>query len=395
MDDLYRSTPTSPIEEPLPPYTPTHANERSGFLDEKEEDGFVARFARTWTRTATTVGPAIVSSAQSTSRFLQTRTWPVIVTSAQTTSGYVQHQTWPMIRGYPLWRQQAWGLLLFLTFGLGPFLIYGFLTASGGYGFYYRAFDPKTISCGDNLSGAPQNSTSYGIDALFVLNWSFGRFTFAQVKTIDVLFDVIIGRGTQMAFGAVAYIVFTDALLRLIERHPVSYQTFMRITIEGPSLSASCDLFTQLFRCRSKRTWFLFFYLLFSSFYIFSIPPLLGAMTGYDSRTIPWVSIGDADNIIPLSSVEPGYIAYGTWNTSFSQPLCDTAATDIANFQYHEFDMQSHCKSDWKHVSAVVLIHDRQLSTTKRHGAVKQGLVAKSCTLGLLPWRLRLQLLRL
>ncbi|KAJ4302692.1 hypothetical protein N0V90_001581 [Kalmusia sp. IMI 367209] len=339
MDDIYGSirTPT----EPLPPYSPwrigrSDSTGESEFLDEKKENGIVIRIARTWTRTATTqIAPAISSSARTTSHFVQYRTWPAIKDS-------VQHRIWPAIKNYPLKKRQAWGFFLVILIGIAPFVTYGKLNDPWDIYFYYGAFAAKTIGCGD-LDSIPQNSTVEGVEALFVLDWKFGQFTFSQVKTIDVAWDILVGRGVQMAFWAVSYRVFTDALLRLIERHPASYETFMSISLEGPCLASSWMLLKQLFRNRSKRTWFLFYFMLLSSIYVLSIPPLLGAMTGYDSRTIAWVSVGDPDNIIPASTVQSATVVYGTWNSTFDEPICDTDSEQFDDWWYHMQDMRSNC----------------------------------------------------
>ncbi|KAL1599913.1 hypothetical protein SLS60_007718 [Paraconiothyrium brasiliense] len=323
-----------------------------GFLGDKKEDGIVVRIARTWTRTATKHG-ASKKIARTTSDYFQQRTWPairnttlthvtpVITSSSRTTWDFVQDRMWARIRDYPLKATQIWASLL-LGLGIVPFVIYGALNRGWHETFYYGAFAAKTLGCGDAL-GVPQNSTVEGIEALFVLDWTFGQFTFARVKTIDVAWDILVGRGVQMIFWAISYRVFSDALLRLIERHPASFQTFKSISLEGPGLGSSWILLKQLFRNRSRRTWFLFFYLLLASLYVLSIPPLLGAMTGYDGTTIAWVSIGDADNIIPSSQLHPSYAIYGTWNQSFDQPLCDTTTGELRDWYYHQMDTEKYC----------------------------------------------------
>ncbi|KAJ4354245.1 uncharacterized protein N0V89_005979 [Didymosphaeria variabile] len=350
MDVSYGNEPSLAYEEP-PPYSPVRGS-GDGLLGEKKEDGIVVRIARTWTRTATThVAPKKI--ARTTSDFLQQRTWPairdtttthvtpVISSSSRTTWNFVQDRMWSRIREYPLKATQGWAVLL-LGLGIIPFVVYGALNR-GWYGtFYYGAFAAKTLGCGDAL-GVPQNATVEGVEALFVLDWKFGQFTFARVKTIDVAWDILVGRGVQMIFWAISYRVFSDALLRLIERHPASFETFKSISLEGPGLGSSWILLKQLFRNRSRRTWFLFFYLLLASLYVLSIPPLLGAMTGYDGTTIAWVSIGDADNIIPSSQVQSSYAVYGTWNQSFDQPLCDITTGGLRDWAYHKMDMEKYC----------------------------------------------------
>lgn len=350
MDVSYGNEPSLAYEEP-PPYSPVRTS-NDVFIDKMKEDGIVVRIARTWTPRATTNG-APKRFTRTAVEFFSKRAWPAIrdmttthavpaiSSSSSNTWKFVQEWLWKPLRDYPLKGTQVWALLL-LGLGVVPFVVYGIINVGRAGRFYYGAFSAKTLGCGDAL-GVPQNSTVEGVEALFVLDVTFGQFTFARVKTIDVAWDILVGRGVQMIFWAISYRVFSDALLRLIERHPASFKTFRSISLEGPGLGSSWILLKQLFRNRSMRTWFLFFYLLLASFYVMSIPPLLGAMTGYDGTSIAWVSIGDADNIIPYSQIEQSVAVYGTWNQTFDEPVCEQKTSEIQDWPYHRQDLQMYC----------------------------------------------------
>ncbi|KAF1974625.1 hypothetical protein BU23DRAFT_553279 [Bimuria novae-zelandiae CBS 107.79] len=354
MDDVYGRE-RSLAYDVLPPYSPVRRYGSNDFLNEErdvKDDGIVVRIARAWTRTAA-FNETPKKIVRTTSNLWQKRTWPairdtttthvapVISSSTRRTWDFIVNHTWQAIRDYPLKASQFWGLLLLLL-GIVPFVAYGLMMRDGTrHAFYYGAFAAKTLGCGDAL-GVPQNATVKGIESLFILDLTFGRFSFSRVKTIDVAFDIIIGRGVQGILWAICYRIFTDALLRLIERHPVSFETFKSISLEGAGLGSSWVLTKQLFRNRSKRTWFLFVYLLLSSFYVLSIPPLLGAMTGYDGTSIAWVSIG-GDNIIPSSQLDLSYVVYGQKGKPFDEPLCDDTITELRDWYYHQMDVQKYC----------------------------------------------------
>lgn len=261
-EEGYRSIDERSLDEPLPPYSTTWGND---VLDEKARSSMgPAAWSLTFDSIKQRVPLAVRSSTRSTSRFVQTKVWPVV-------------------KKFPFTKRQLFGLLLLVVCGILPFIILGKATQDGGYGaggpLFYDVFSPKIIDCGDGF-GQPQNSTISGIEALFVLDNTFGRFPFSQAKTIDVAWDILVGRGAQLFAWWVSYIVFSDALLRLIERHPATYETFMRIALEGPCLASAWILLKELFRKRSKRTWALFFYMLLSSLYVLAIPTFLSAMTG-------------------------------------------------------------------------------------------------------------------
>ncbi|KAF9733688.1 hypothetical protein PMIN03_007185 [Paraphaeosphaeria minitans] len=367
MDVSYGNEPSLAHEHP-PPYSPVRGarEEHKGVWDDKKVDGIVVRIAKTWTRTAT-FQEAPRKLVRTTSGFLQQRTWPgirdtttthvtSIVTSApRTTWSFIQDHVCRPIWNYPLKAAQFWGLLL-LILGIVPFVVYGVMVGTPYGRFYYGAFSAKTLGCGDAL-GVPQNSTVVGIEALFVLDWTFGHFSFSRVKTIGVAWDILVGRGVQMVFWAISYRVFSDALLRLIERHPASFETFKSISLEGPGLGSSRVLLKQLFRNRGVRTWFLFFYMLVASFYVLSIPPLLGAMSGYDSTAIAWVAVGNDDTIVPSSQIIESYAILGVRNQTFDQPMCDTTTMELRDFSYHKMDIEKYC--DCKLPNGTVLPYEQ------------------------------------
>lgn len=195
--------------------------------------------------------------------------------------------------------------------------------ASGTWPPYYNVFAAKYMSCGSStIDERPANSTVTGFEGLFVLDQTWGRFSFSMVKTIDVAWDILVGRGVQMLAWSTAYVVFSDALLRVIERHPASFRIFQRIALEGPSILSLWTLCKELLSVKSKRTRSLFAYLLVSTSYVLLIPMFLGAMTGYDSTSTAWIDLDDSNNIIPTSEVKNAWVITGTRNTTFDVPIC-------------------------------------------------------------------------
>jgi hypothetical protein len=211
--------------------------------------------------------------------------------------------------------EQLYAFLLVAAFSIIPMSV--FFSAEP----ISTIFKDKVISCGNSF-GTPENATVSGIEKLFVLDQTFGQFTFSQVKILDVAWDIVIGRGVQLIAWFVGYLVFSDALLRAIERHPASFQIFQRIALEGPSLLSLYTLIKELWRAKSHRTKTLFLYIWLSTLYIISIPMFLGAMTGYDSTSIAWVSLDDSNNIVPAAALQTSFLVDGTWNETFKESAC-------------------------------------------------------------------------
>ncbi|KAJ8114060.1 hypothetical protein OPT61_g3961 [Boeremia exigua] len=297
--------------------------------------GFRNRWTSVKRSTEQLITPAVQSAKQTaqpvllaTWLFMSCRLWPFVVRAFTAKGKWI-------------------ALSLFLSGAVTPMALLGYFTprqdAPVGTYPYTNIFAAKTMECGTfYLIDSPENSTITGIEGLFVLDRTWGRFSFATVKTIDVVWDIFVGRGAQLFAWWVAYIVFSDALLRVIERHPASFRIFQRIALEGPSLLSLWTLCLELFSSKSKRTKALFAYLLLSTSYVLCIPMFLGAMTGYDSTSIAWIDLDGTNNIVPTSELRYSWVIEGTVNSTFEKPVCEeTDGGDLRGG--YIFPRLSHC----------------------------------------------------
>lgn len=226
-------------------------------------------------------------------------------------------------------KKQWIALFLFLGGAAAPLVILGYYTPRigffpGSWPPFYNVFAAKYMNCGDSIDSRPAGSVITGFKGLFVLDSTWGSFNFSTVKTIDVAWDIIVGRSAQLLCWWVAYAVFSDALLCVIERHPASFRIFQRIALEGPGLHSLWTLCKELLSVKSKRTKALFAYLLLSTSYVLCVPMFLGAMTGYDSTSTAWIDVEGTNNIVPTSYIKSSWAVTGTWNTTFDQPVCES-----------------------------------------------------------------------
>ncbi|RYO58090.1 hypothetical protein AA0116_g7298 [Alternaria tenuissima] len=227
-----------------------------------------------------------------------------------------------MTKNAPVWKHVRWSKKQFYAFCLVviwvvlPMTLISYLTP------FTFIFADKTLSCGESIFGQPQNATVTGIEKLFALDATFGRFSFSQVKAIDVLWDLLVGKGAQALAWWASYNVFCDALLRAIERHPASFEIFQRIGNEGPGLHSLWTLTKELWHAKSARTRALFFYMFWSTGYVLLVPIVLGAMTGYDSTSIAWIDLEGENNIIPASALHQTWVVTGTKNETFKTSAC-------------------------------------------------------------------------
>ena len=231
----------------------------------------------------------------------------------------------PAIRTTKLlgWVQLAAVLLVFFLAVL-PLTIF--------FWYYRHSFSAKVLSCGESF-GMPQNATVRGVEALFTLDATWGRFSFSQAKVLDVAWDLVIGRGAQAVVSIINYFVFSDALLRLVDRHPTSFGTFQHVGLNGAAATSMMAVAKDVFRTNSKRSVALFVYILLSMGYVLSLPTVLSAMTGYSSTSVAWLALGnDEQQIVASEEVQSGYTFYNYGNTTLNSICVDyTDVQDVEN----------------------------------------------------------------
>ncbi|KAK4891031.1 hypothetical protein LTR27_010362 [Elasticomyces elasticus] len=131
------------------------------------------------------------------------------------------------------------------------------------------------------------------VPSLFLsITLGFGNFTFSTAKGMDVVWDLVIGRGGQLVLATLTYPVVRRALSFCMEERPVSLELYSAIAFEhGFSLSTLRAL------CLSrgctdrrkpapgvrtgKRRPFVYIALFFLGTYLLAFPTLVSTMTGY------------------------------------------------------------------------------------------------------------------
>ncbi len=130
----------------------------------------------------------------------------------------------------------------------------------------------------------------WSVSQMFQITMGVGRLTFSQAKLIDVIWDVVVGRGGQSILAIVSFKVFTKALTRLLEerRSSVSYSMFEAVVFQGASLSSIWKMGSTVCRKLTGREIAAFIWMAVASVYLLSFPTLLSAMTGYTTHVSPY-----------------------------------------------------------------------------------------------------------
>lgn len=136
----------------------------------------------------------------------------------------------------------------------------------------------------------------------FSPNLAFGSLSFTAVKVIDVIWDLVVGRGGQLVLGYITYRVFNESLLYYMENHPTSYKLYTAVAFEPISLMAlgalgkECLALDQSSWKRFFR-WLTMLCMLLSTLYVLSFPTLMSAMTGYTTTDRAYIEDNDGNLI--------------------------------------------------------------------------------------------------
>ena len=147
----------------------------------------------------------------------------------------------------------------------------------------------------------------------------FGRFSFAEAKIIDVAFDLIVGRCSQLLLAFAVYPILRRSFLRSMEVSGISIQVvfpFFLQQIGTGSLWALLQHTTTGYRKTTRKQlaierpsrrfdWRLIL-IFFIVLYVLVTPTILSAATSYQAQSTPFVqlpSIGDyveaTDLVVP------------------------------------------------------------------------------------------------
>ena len=149
-----------------------------------------------------------------------------------------------------------------------------------------------------------KTGSSYGpwpVSQLLTINLGFGAMAFSTAKLIDVLWDLVVGRGGQVLLTYVAYGVFTKSLARAMEGPQVSYHTFAAFGFQPGTAAGALMLGKNFLSNRSLRSKRIVSWVLIATLYIVAFPTLSSAMTGYTSVMVAYLE-DKSQNLVPWES---------------------------------------------------------------------------------------------
>ena len=118
--------------------------------------------------------------------------------------------------------------------------------------------------------------------------------SFTTVKLIDVAWDFLVGRGTQVVYAGLAYRIFSRVMRTLMQQDEVAFDAFVAITFHSGSFTSLSGLGLNIANCvlkPSSNARRAYLGMILGTLYVVAVPTLLSAMTGYTSFYSPAVAI--------------------------------------------------------------------------------------------------------
>jgi len=146
------------------------------------------------------------------------------------------------------------------------------------------------------------NTGTDQVENYFNLDLIFGRFTYSQAKTIDVLWDIIFGQGGRLwhAWGLYRYVIY-PLLVYVLETSAVTYEHFASISFSTVSFGMLWTLLTSMFSTKGALALSMTLLSLYMLCHALFFPVLWSTATGYISHS-RWMYAMPDGNFVPLQS---------------------------------------------------------------------------------------------
>lgn len=137
---------------------------------------------------------------------------------------------------------------------------------------------------------ADTDYNAWAITSILDINMGFGPMPFAVVKFIDVVWDLVVGRGGQALLSILVYRVLSQALLFSMETRRSSFRKFAATSFETGSTSALRVYVQDLFidrRARGIRSTMLVLAFIITTAYLIAFPTIISGISGYQAISTP------------------------------------------------------------------------------------------------------------
>lgn len=188
----------------------------------------------------------------------------------------------------------------------------------------------------------------------YTVNMVFGNYSFTVVKAIDIVWDIIVGRGGQALLLYVLSQVFYEVLHMLLEKDSMVYDTFASLSLSGPTAWGLWMLGRDLFStAQRKKAWFITMGV--SLLWVLFFPTVMSVMTGYIALSAPYVKMDD-------KALMPWYDFTLRWS---EQPAARVADGDRIGLQPNQVIFKSDDEQIYKTLQNCMLVSLFQMLTLR------------------------------
>jgi hypothetical protein len=247
-----------------------------------------------------------------------------------------------------------WALLLILAAGIGA--LFAVVTTQGNG--VASGWSDSVFYCDSSgrvryqFASAHDRVSPYWDNRLFLsVTMGFHGLTFVQAKAIDICFDLVVGRGSQVLVALATYPILRRSILRSMEVREFSLALLLPFFMERLSVYS---LWAMVANMRSRRTkpktddqteqikfrrarvridWRVILVILVGC-YVLALPTFTSVMTSYQSSSAPYMpsngsegyfSANDFDNRLPDFVIDYGELV----GLSTDFPLYNDSDSDI------------------------------------------------------------------
>ncbi|KAG9232822.1 hypothetical protein BJ875DRAFT_513702 [Amylocarpus encephaloides] len=181
------------------------------------------------------------------------------------------------------WKRRGWAIACYVCM-LGLLLYFILLVMRMGG---VSGASPSVISICSQDTGNSRYKEFVSISFLLVTD-----LPFSTAKSIDVAVDLILGQGGRALHAWLSYFIFSDALTRMLETVPASYELYLAAKLDPISIDSVIIFCNGLVAMKGTRQRWLMVWFFYATMFVLAFPTLFSASTGYfspsmDAYTMP------------------------------------------------------------------------------------------------------------
>ena len=141
--------------------------------------------------------------------------------------------------------------------------------------------------CNFNGEFTPLDKPTVGLwdsAGFFYITVSWGQMAFSTAKFIDIVWDIVVGRGGQAILALTTFKVSSQYLAMAMREAPVSYNTFEALAFVPPTVVRTTRLAGDLLTNRGWRARLIIVWIILSSLFVLSFSSWITTMSGYSSN---------------------------------------------------------------------------------------------------------------